>query len=123
MFNVQDRTITISRGDTGAVRFYIDGYAFANNDVAIFTLSTAAGVNIMTVVSDNGALADDGMFTVYFRHDDTKDLSEGNYVYDIRIVINPRRNASNDVVNGDQVLTPEDPGTFVVKAVVGKIGR
>lgn len=121
MFNVQDRTITISRGDTGAVRFYIDGYDFESADRAIFTLSTGAGVHVMTVVSDEGALADDGMFTVYFRHNDTKDLSEGNYTYDVRIVIHPYYNATGDIVNGDQVLTPEDPGTFVVKTVVGKI--
>ena len=120
MFNVQDRTITISRGDTGAVRFYIDGYTFDNADRAIFTLSTAAGVHIMTVMSDEGQLADDGMFTVYFRHNDTKDMSEGNYVYDVRIVIHPYYNSTGDIVNGDQVLTPEDPGTFVVKTVVGK---
>ena len=121
MFNVQDRTITISRGDTGAVRFYIDGYDFETAARAIFTLSTSSGVVIMRVVSNEGDLSDDGMFTVYFRHNDTADQSEGNYVYDVRVVIHPYYNASGDIINGDQILTPDDPGTFIIRGVVGKI--
>lgn len=135
IFNVDGTTISISRGDTGAVRFRAnvtirgteETYTFSERDRAVFTIKNGAG----EIVKEKIAKLTDNVFTVIFFNQDTDLLSAGNYNWDVRYVINPYwENAVEDehgdivsgrIVDGDQVLTPNAPMSMQLLTVVGEI--
>lgn len=126
MFNVEGTTISISRGDTGAVRFRADvliggeggtAYTFDENDRAIFTIKNGNG----EIVKEKITAMEDNVFTVVFYNADTDALSENtSYTWDVRYVINPYWE-NGRIVDGDQVLTPELPMSMRLLNVVGEI--
>ena len=126
MFNVEGNTISISRGDTGAVRFVADvrvvgsdeQYTFDENDRAVFTIKNEDGV----VVNEKIAEMENNAFTVVFYNRDTDRLPTNvGYTWDVRYVINPYYDVTGRITDGDQVITPELPMTMRVLNVVGEI--
>ena len=124
MFNVEGTTISISRGDTGAVRFVADvtipdtdeSYTFGENDWAIFSIKTMDGELVRMVY----AQMTDNAFTVTFHNADTEALATTNYTWDVRYVINAYWEGGV-IVDGDQVITPELPMNFNILNVVGEV--
>lgn len=126
MFNVEGTTISLSRGDTGAVRFRADveiggeggtAYTFGENDRAIFTIKNGNG----EIVKEKITPMENNVFTVVFYNADTDALSENtSYTWDVRYVINPYWE-NGRIVDGDQVLTPELPMSMRLLNVVGEI--
>lgn len=117
MFNVTGMTIELSVGDTGAIDFTSTGYTFASEDRAIFTVRTINGVEI---IEEEHELTD-GAFTQYFTNSDTDTYTAGNYLWDVRFVINPYRDGNGKIVDGDQVITPMTPQTLTLLPVVGEV--
>lgn len=123
MYNVTDYNISLSRGDTGALKVTaqatLDGQAFTfgTDDRALFSIKNANGEIIMQKVCE----MTDNAFTVYFLNADTDSLSPGQYSWDVRYVIHPYYDASGRMINGDQVITPRAPMTMNLLTVVGDV--
>ena len=117
MFNVVGSTITLSIGDTGAIKISVDGYTFGENDRALFSIRASNG----QVVKQRAYALENNEFTVTFFNSDTDKLGAGAYSWDVRYVINPYYDDAGNIIDGDQVLTPNTPMTVQLLNVVGDI--
>lgn len=119
MFGVEGYVITLSRGDTGAIKFTANtDYVFEPEDRALFSVKNAIG----EVVKQSAFPLDENKsFTVVFYNHDTDTLAAGSYQWDVRYVINPYYDTSGNIVDGDQVITPRQPMSLQLLQVVGEI--
>ena len=119
MFDVQDYTITLSRGDTGAIRFNTETeYTFTADDRALFSIKNAVG----GIVKQQAYELDENKgFTVQFANSDTDDLAAGTFSWDVRYIIHPYYDASGNIIDGDQVITPKTPMELQLLQVVGEV--
>lgn len=93
MFSVNGTEISLSRGDTGAVKFSMDAtrrdtgaaFTFGERDRAVFSIKNGSG----TVVKQKAYQMQDNEFLVIFMNGDTDKLAPGGYTWDVRCVINP----------------------------------
>lgn len=119
MFNVEGFTITLSSGDTGALKIVADTeYTFAENDRALFSVKNAIG---QIVKQSAFALDNDKSFVVTFFNADTDKLNPGAYSWDVRYVINPYYDSQGNIIDGDQVITPKQPMELQLLQVVGEV--
>lgn len=119
MFGVNGFTITLSRGDTGAVKFTADtDYTFDSKDRALFSIKNAIGEVVKLVASE---LDETKSFTVTFYNSDTDNLAAGSYSWDVRYIINPYYDDDGNIVDGDQVITPRQPMELQLLQVVGEV--
>lgn len=117
MFSVDGTLISLSRGDTGSIDFTATGYEFTAADRALFSMKNGRGQIVKQEIYE----LTDGVFTVTFYNSDTDELPAGNYTWDVRYVINPVFNDNNEIVDGDQVITPVGPQRLTLLEVVGNI--
>lgn len=123
MFNVDGYNITLSRGDTGAMKVTAEAtlagepFTFGADDRALFSIKNAQG----EVVKEKIAAMTDNVFTVYFLNADTDHLAPGIFSWDVRYIIHPYYDASGRIVDGDQVITPKEPQTMNLLTVVGDV--
>lgn len=117
MFIVEGDNITMSRGDTGALTITAEGYNFGVDDRALFSVRNQFG----TIVIQRVFEMENNAFTMTFFNSDTDKQKIGNYTWDVRYVINPSYDENDNIVDGDQVITPNDPMPLTLKAVVGDI--
>lgn len=131
MFDIiNGNTIQLSRGDTGAIKFTADAkyrgtdtpYTFGERDRAVFSIKNASG----TLVKEKYCELTNNQFVVVFFNADTDSLLPGRYSWDVRFVINPRYDDPEDllhrrIVDGDQVITPNEPADANLLSVVGDI--
>ena len=119
MFGVEGKVITLSRGDTGAIKFTAETeYSFESNDRALFSIKNGVG----EVVKQSAFELDENKaFVVTFFNADTDNLPPGTYNWDVRYIINPYYDAEGNIIDGDQVITPEQPMTLNLLNVVGEI--
>lgn len=93
MFSVEGTTITISRGDTGAIKFTANAtrrdtgaaYTFGERDRAVFSIKAANGQTI----KEKSYQMRNNIFTVVFTNSDTDNVAPGGFSWDTRYVINP----------------------------------
>ena len=124
MFKVEGYTITLSRGDTGAMKVSAtatlngEPFTFGENDRAIFSIKNGQG----EVVKEKIAQMENNSFMVYFLNADTDSLTPGQgYTWDVRYIINPYYNAEGKIIDGDQVITPKAPMNMTLLTVVGDV--
>lgn len=119
MFNVEGNTITLSRGDTGAIKFTASTtHTFAEEDRALFSIKNAIGEMVKQQAFPLDA---DKAFVVSFFNADTDSLAAGAYLWDVRYVIHPYYDDDGNIVDGDQVITPNQPMTMQLLQVVGEV--
>lgn len=119
MFGVDGFTISLSRGDTGAIKFTADtDYTFAAEDRALFSIKNAVGDVVKQVVFP---LDETKSFVVAFYNADTDNLAAGAYQWDVRYVIHPYYDAQGRIVDGNQVITPRQPMELQLLQVVGEV--
>lgn len=117
MFQVNGRTIRISRGDTGIIPFRVDGVTLTDSDRAVFTVRRSnSSVLIQKVLAPK-----DGLFYMPFANEETDGWKPGLYTWDLRIVLDAQTDASGMVNDGREVITPWPPSRFEVVKVVGKV--
>lgn len=93
MFYVNGTEITLSRGDTGAIKFQANvtrrdtgtAYTFGERDRAVFSIKSGAG----QVVKQKAYPLVENEFTVIFMNADTDKIAPGGYSWDARFMINP----------------------------------
>ena len=123
MFNVEGYTISLSRGDTGALRVNAtatlsgEPFTFGADDRALFSIKNANGEIIMQKAYE----MTNNSFVVYFLNADTDGLAPGAFSWDVRYIIHPYYDATGKIVDGDQVITPELPQTINLLTVVGDV--
>ena len=119
MFNVEGFVITLSRGDTGALKITAEtDYTFAANDRALFSVKNNNGEVVKQAAFP---LDENKAFVVTFFNADTDRLAAGGYTWDVRYIINPYYDAAGNIVNGDQVITPKTPMDLQLLQVVGEV--
>lgn len=128
MFDVNGMTITMTVGDTGAMKIRITGYELQTDDAVLFTVKTGNGSIMMDRVFTNkqdvpwdGRIESDNSIIVCFHNSDTEGFSAGSYMWDIRVVINAYRNGEGVITDGDQVITPYTPQTLVLQSPIGTV--
>lgn len=123
MYNVEGNTITLSRGDTGALRISAtatlngEPFDFGSDDRALFSIKNQNG----EIVMQKAYAMTDNAFIVYFLNADTDSLAPGGYSWDVRYIIHPYYDASGKIIDGDQVITPKAPMTMNLLTVVGDV--
>ena len=123
MYNVEGNTITLSRGDTGALRINAtatlngEPFDFGSDDRALFSIKNQNG----EIVMQKASAMTDNVFIVYFLNADTDSLAPGGYSWDVRYIIHPYYDASGKIIDGDQVITPKAPMTMNLLTVVGDV--
>ena len=123
MFILDGTTISLSRGDTGAIKIKAnatlngEAFTFGENDRALFSIKNGQG----EIVKEKIYQLTDNEFTVYFLNGDTDSLSPTTYSWDVRYVINPYYDDDGRIVNGDQVITPKEPMSMQILTVVGDV--
>jgi len=93
MFSVDGTNISLSRGDTGALRIHASArrrdtqaaFTFGERDRAVFSIKNGSG----TVVKQKSYPMDANSVLVVFMNGDTDKIAAGAYSWDIRYVINP----------------------------------
>lgn len=119
LFDVNGYTITLSRGDTGAIKLTADTtYDFETDDRALFSIKNALGEIVKQQAFE---LDENKSFTVSFFNSDTDNLSAGFYSWDVRYIIHPYYDTSGKIVDGDQVITPRQPMELQLLQVVGEV--
>ena len=119
MFNVSGYVITLSRGDTGAIKFIADtDHTFTSDDRALFSIKNAVGEVVKQAAFE---LDENNAFTVTFFNSDTDTLTAGSYSWDVRYVIHPYYDTAGNIVDGDQVITPRQPMEMQILNVVGEV--
>lgn len=116
----ENNTIRLSRGDTGEVTIGLSGYSFDSNDRVLFTVRNASTKHVeMRRVLE----IENGVVTVPFVNSDTDSLEPGMYEWDVRVIIGPKYNgnSNNDLYDGDEVITPEEPMKLQLIGTVGQI--
>ena len=116
--NDDDKSIIIPRGDTGVFTVSITG-EIQPDAVPIFAVSNSFGHTYIAKQCD----ISDGVVTVALDNADTKNISGGEYNWDIRLVT--RRNAdnnddiyaSNDIVAIDSIFSANGLPKFIVTEV------
>ena len=128
MFDVDGMTITLTVGDTGAVKIRSTGYTFQTDDAVLFTVRTGNGSIMIervftnkTGVHADGPIEEDNSVIVCFHNADTEGYSAGPYTWDVRYIINAYRNAAGVITDGDQVITPYAPQTLTLRSAVGTV--
>ena len=117
MFRVEGNNITLSKGDTGAINIAVTGYTFDTDDRALFTIKSGNG----QVIKQRAYPMTNNLFTVTFFNSDTDKLTPGAYSWDVRYVIHPYYDEYGNIVDGNQVLTPNLPMSVNLLTVVGDI--
>lgn len=119
MFNVEGYVITLSRGDTGAIKFTAStDHTFESVDRALFSIKNAIG----DIVKQQAFPIDENKsFVVSFFNADTDNLAAGAYSWDVRYIIHPYYDASGNIIDGDQVITPIQPMALQLLQVVGEV--
>ena len=93
LFNVNGTDITISRGDTGALRIGANvkrkdtgaDYTFGERDRALFSIKNSRG----ELKRQKAYPMVNNAFIVVFTNQDTENLDSGAYTWDVRYIINP----------------------------------
>ena len=124
MFNVEGYRISLSRGDTGAIKINAsatlggESFTFGTDDRALFSIKNGQG----EIVMQKAFQMTDNAFTVFFLNADTDSLAPGDtYSWDVRYIINPYYDTSGRIIDGDQVITPKEPQNMNLLAVVGDV--
>ena len=123
MYNVSGYTISLSRGDTGALKVTADAtldgqaYTFAAEDRALFSVKSPNGELVMEKVFP----MENNIFTVFFLNADTDSLAPGDYTWDVRYIIHPYYDDQGKLIDGDQVITPKEPQALNLLTVVGDV--
>ena len=118
MFKASGSLIQISAGDTGIVRFDVEGTKLTEKDRAVFTAKTRSGQTVLRKIIKPEK---EDEILLPFVNADTEKVTPGNYEWDIRIVLGAKFGAGGDVVDGDDVITPFLPGQFSVLRTVGNV--
>ena len=119
MFNVEDYTITISRGDTGALKITADtDHVFDSIDRALFSIKNAIGEVVKQQAYE---LDENKAFVVSFFNSDTDNLPAGSFTWDVRYIIHPYYDSAGNIIDGDQVITPKQPRQMQLLQVVGEV--
>lgn len=123
MFEVEGYSIRLSRGDTGAMIVSAtatkggEAFIFGEDDRALFSIKNSMG----EILKQRAYPITDNQFTVYFFNADTDSAAPGDYNWDVRYVIHPYYDSDGNIIDGDQVITPEQPQTMQLLTVVGEI--
>lgn len=123
MFKVEGYNITLSRGDTGAMKVTAEAtlagepFTFGADDRALFSIKNGQG----EIVKEKVAAMVNNAFTVYFLNADTDNLSPTTYSWDVRYIIHPYYDSRGRIIDGDQVITPKEPMSMNLLTVVGDV--
>ena len=118
MFNVSGLSIQISAGDTGVIRFEIEGTSLTEKDRGVFTVKNRNGMIMIKKIIQPERKNE---ICVPFVNGDTEHLTPGVYEWDMRIAIKAKIAENGDVVDGESVVTPYLPARFTVLKVVGNV--
>lgn len=123
MFIVDGYNISLSRGDTGALKVKANAtlngepFTFGSDDRALFSIKNGQG----EIVKEKIAEMENNDFVVYFLNADTDSLASGAYQWDVRYIIHPYYDDNGRIIDGDQVITPKEPQTMQLLTVVGDV--
>lgn len=119
MFLFDGRKIRLTRGDTGCIGFFMDT-ELTDADRAMISVSRARGgaplLTLITMPEDNGR-----NLRFVFTREDTEALVPGEYIWDVRVVLNAVEDDDGRITDGDEVITPWGPQQLTVERSVGRI--
>lgn len=117
MFDVLGRTIRISRGDTGLIRFAADGIALTEYDLCVFTVKRRSGGTVI----EKAVEPEDNAYLIPFTNEETEKMQVGDYDWDIRIALDAKTDGTGRVTGGREILTPWPPATLKIVKAVGNV--
>ena len=116
MFDVMGRTIRISRGDTGLIRFSAEGLELTEKDLCVFTVKRRSGGTVLEKVIE----PEENAYLIPFTNAETE-IPVGDYEWDIRIALDAVTDGTGRVTGGREVITPWPPATLRITKAVGNV--
>ena len=116
MFDVLGRTIRVSRGDTGVIRFAAEGIDLTENDLCVFTVKRRSGGTVIEKVIE----PEENVYLIPFTNADTE-IPVGDYEWDIRIALDAKTDGNGRVTGGREIITPWPPATLRIAKAVGSV--
>lgn len=116
MFDVLGRTIRISRGDTGLIRFAAEGVDLTEKDLCVFTVRRRNGGTVLEKVIE----PEENAYLIPFTNEDTE-IPVDDYEWDIRIALDAVTDNTGRVTGGREIITPWAPATLKIVKAVGSI--
>lgn len=99
MIRLVQRRLLIPRGDTGSFSIPALIDAVPNTTmIAVFSI-----FNEQKRIWTHEYPIENGMVTIRFENQDTKDFPLGEFYWDIKIYVNPRYNSEGLLIDGDEV--------------------
>ena len=117
MITIDGFNVSIPRGDTGAFDIHVTGYDFGTDDRALFTIKNGNGKTIrreLLTITDN-------IVSIEFTHDQTKILAAGDYVWDVRWIVEPEYDEDDNLIGGEEIDTPYKDLKFSITGTTGDI--
>lgn len=116
---IENSLIKITAGDTAEITITPEStdYAFTDADLAVFTVRERIDKNI--VIQKRIVPAASGTVFVKFAHEDTADLKDEIYDWDIRYIIAPQLNSEGEIEEEASRYTPMYAGGFRVYRSIG----
>lgn len=123
MFSIDKDTLDIklSEGDTLALDVSIEGLELTAADRVMFTIKKIASKTSPALIQKFFTPVNN-IVTLELTSEDTSEiLTVGQYVWDLRVLVNPSFDVQGVYQTADRVLTPVEPTTFEVVKVVGDV--
>ena len=99
MFGVEGYVITLSRGDTGAIKFTAQtDHTFDSIDRALFSIKNAIGEVVKQAAFE---IDENKAFVVSFYNADTDHLAAGTYQWDVRYILHPYYDSDGNIIDGE----------------------
>ena len=105
-------TILMHRGNTGVIRFVLDGYTFGNLDRVLFVMKSMSGTEIKNKICE----VEDNAIEIEFVNTDTDYLSAQDYIYAITAVTDPIYD-DGKIVDGSGVCTPIETNNKIIRII------
>lgn len=117
MFDVMGQMIRVTHGDTGMIRFRAgDRLELGENDCGVFTIRRRKGGTVLEKV----IAPEENAFLMPFTHEETE-IPADDYEWDIRIILDAKKDETGRVTGGREVITPFGPGLFRIERAVGNV--
>lgn len=105
-------TILVHKGNTGNIRFVLDGYTFGNLDRVLFMMKSMSGTEIKSKICE----IEDNAIEIEFVNTDTDQQQAGDYIYAITAVTDPIYD-DGKIVDGSGVCTPVETNNKIIRII------
>lgn len=117
MVKVHGISICIPQGDTGLVKFTVEGAELTEDDLGIFTIARRDGTPLLRKILPPAE--NENAFHLPFTYEDTATMKPDTYNWSLRVVDKGTFDAKGRLVGATQLQTAVPQGVLTIREVAG----